>query len=440
MGTAPKLPNEHQRLLKSNILDTEAEKELNDLTELAAQICETPMALLSLVDEDKQWFKSNWGLSAKQTPHLVSFCTYAITESRKDVFEVEDTLEDKRFSQNPLVVDAPKIRFYAGIPLETEAGYRIGTICVLDQKPRKLTQKQRFALRVLADQVMSHLNTRLKFEELKESALQLNQYNQELIEVQGQLESSLRYARRIQEAMLPSISAIKEVLSEYFILSLPKSEVSGDLCWYAQEDDKVVMVVADCTGHGVSGALMSVIGNEMLRQKIHREKNFNPAEILTHLNQSIASLWKKQKKRRLDGMETSIVTLDLKKKTLQFSGAKRPLIYFDREGKRHLIRGNRLGIYGHKKNFAFTLHEIPFDEVDTFYLYTDGFEDQLSDKSHKRVSKKVLLDLLSEIQILAMAEQKRYLYQFHNFWKGHGAQIDDVTFLGIKVSSIFDGE
>ncbi len=438
MGVTPKSKEKDksvQKLLESKLLDTEAEKELDDLTALASQICETPIALISLVDANHQWFqKSNYGLNVQQTPHSASFCAHAVTGT--SFFEVKDMLNDERFSDNPLVTADPKVRFYAGVPLETKTGHRLGTLCVFDQKPRTLTQKQQYALQVLANQVIGHFDTKLKLEEFEESTKKLNEYNQELVELQGQLEASLRYARRIQEAMLPNIGEVKDVLSDYFVLSLPKNEVSGDLCWYAQKEEKIIIVVADCTGHGVPGALMSVIGNEMLRQKVHREKNTNPADLLNYLNQNISGLWKKQKNRRLEGMEVAIVTLDLNEKLLQFAGAKRPLFYFNKNGGRHLVRGNRLGIYGNRKDFSFELHETPLEEIDTFYLYTDGFEDQLSDKGNKRISKKVLLNMISEIQILSMAEQKRYLYQFHNFWKGHNVQIDDITFLGVKVSQL----
>jgi signal transduction histidine kinase/CheY-like chemotaxis protein len=148
-----------------DVLDTEAEKIFDDLTQLAAQICNTPITLISLIDADRQWFKSKVGLDAKETSRDIAFCAHAIHQ--KEIFEVEDTLKDKRFFDNPLVTSALNIRFYAGTQLVSPDGHAIGTLCVIDDKPNKLTPDQRQALEVLGRCVISQMELRKKIKELE---------------------------------------------------------------------------------------------------------------------------------------------------------------------------------------------------------------------------------------------------------------------------------
>jgi K+-sensing histidine kinase KdpD len=170
MKIAPPTEDEATRLktlYDYDVLDTEAEKILDDLTQLAAQTCNTPITLISLIDSNRQWFKSKVGLDAQETSRDIAFCAHAIHQ--KGIFEVEDTLQDKRFFDNPLVTSAPNIRFYAGTPLVSPDGYAIGTLCVIDDKPNKLTHEQRQALEVLGRSVISQLELRKKIKELKQA-------------------------------------------------------------------------------------------------------------------------------------------------------------------------------------------------------------------------------------------------------------------------------
>jgi GAF domain-containing protein len=166
----PTQQNEKQRLKvlwQYEVLDTVPEEMFDDLTELAARICEAPIALISLVDEDRQWFKSKVGVTLKETSRDISFCAHAIKQD--DLFIVPDATKDWRFAQNPLVVSEPRIRFYAGAPLITPDGHALGTLCVLDQVPRELRGDQQQALRVLARHVMTQLELRRHARELAET-------------------------------------------------------------------------------------------------------------------------------------------------------------------------------------------------------------------------------------------------------------------------------
>lgn len=154
---------EHERERLNNlrsyeILDSATDADFDNLTKLASAICGTPIAIISLVDEHRQWFKSTYGLPGKETPRNVSFCTHAL--GNEEVFEVRDATKDPRFAKNPFVVDAPKIRFYAGAPLTTPEGYDLGTLCVVDDKPRSLSPFQMDALKILAHQVVELIQLR----------------------------------------------------------------------------------------------------------------------------------------------------------------------------------------------------------------------------------------------------------------------------------------
>lgn len=168
MISAPDHPEENSRLkqlVRYEILDTEDEKAFDELTQLASEICGTSISLISLVDTDRQWFKSKVGLEASQTERSIAFCSHAILQD--EVFEIENAAQDDRFHDNPLVTGAPDIRFYAGAPLITPDGYPIGTLCVIDQSEKKLSDFQKRALKTLSNQVVSQLEMRLQTRKLE---------------------------------------------------------------------------------------------------------------------------------------------------------------------------------------------------------------------------------------------------------------------------------
>lgn len=179
----PEIPkNEKERLnalYSYDILGTLPERKYDSLTLIAAKICDTPISLVSLIDPDRQWFKSHHGLDAEETPREYAFCAHAINDQKK-VLVVNDSTKDERFHDNPLVTDAPNVIFYAGAPLVTPEGYAIGTLCVIDNKPRNLSEGQIEALQALADQVISQLELRKRNKSLELQTNRLMAMNEKL--------------------------------------------------------------------------------------------------------------------------------------------------------------------------------------------------------------------------------------------------------------------
>jgi GAF domain-containing protein len=193
----PPIPKDEKKRLQVlwqyDVLDTVPEEVFDDLTELAARICGAPIALITLVDENRQWFKSRVGLTVSETSRDISFCGHAILQS--DLFIVPDATKDKRFADSRLVKSSPKIRFYAGAPLVTPDGHALGTLCVIDNVPRELSADQKTALRVLARHVMNQLELRRHSRELADAHKlreqmrdDLEKANAEIARLQAQLD------------------------------------------------------------------------------------------------------------------------------------------------------------------------------------------------------------------------------------------------------------
>jgi anti-sigma regulatory factor (Ser/Thr protein kinase) len=190
-------------LRRYRILDTEPEQRFDDLALLASQICGTPMALISLIDGERQWFKARVGLAVTQTPRDVAFCARAIEQP--GLFIVPDALDDPRFRDNPFVRQEPHIRFYAGAPLVTADGFALGTLCVLDQKPRTITAAQKAALEALKRQVIAQLELRRSLDDLAAALAARDKAEQEQERILAELRESLDNVERLS-SLLPYCS------------------------------------------------------------------------------------------------------------------------------------------------------------------------------------------------------------------------------------------
>ncbi len=201
---APNTRGEKKRLQvlwQYDVLDTVPEEVFDDLTELAARICEAPIAMITLVDEKRQWFKSKIGVTVNETSRDISFCGHAIEQD--GLFIVPDATRDERFAQNPLVTSDPKIRFYAGAPLVTPDGHALGTLCVIDKVPRDLRPDQKSALRVLARHVMTQLELRRHSRELARAHKAREKIQGDLQKARAALAEARRQLRQRKTKAVP---------------------------------------------------------------------------------------------------------------------------------------------------------------------------------------------------------------------------------------------
>lgn len=276
---------------------------------------------------------------------------------------------------------------------------------------------------------------------LAESNNQLEIKNEIIEEKNKDIRDSINYAQRIQQAILPPTEKIDLVLKDYFILFKPKDIVSGDFYWHAvvkttpqdgrPSDNIVVMAAVDCTGHGVPGALMSIIGSTILNQTTTAAAVNSPADALGFLNKEITKTLNSIK----DGMDMALCAINFEKLELQYAGANNPL-YIVRQKQFIEVKADKLAIGADTDDAAvkvFTNHTIKLEKGDSVYLFTDGYADQFGGPNGKKFKYKKFQELLIEMQDNTMEEQKHILNYHHEQWKGVLDQVDDILVIGIRI-------
>jgi len=262
----------------------------------------------------------------------------------------------------------------------------------------------------------------------------INTLKQEIEIKHREIVDSVTYAQRIQEAILPARNEINREIPENFILFKPRDIVSGDFYWFSQKGKLSIIACVDCTGHGVPGAFMSMIGNTLLNQIVNEKDITQPALILNKLNKEITNALKQDSEGSdsRDGMDIAICTIDQHKKTLQYAGANRPL-YFIRNGELTETKANKVAIGGHLQDGEklFHNHEFELQGGDTFYLSTDGYADQFNPADKKLMTKR-FKELLLKIHLEKMENQHQFLDTFINDWKSSTEQTDDILVLGFR--------
>lgn len=447
----PEVPiNEIERqeaLMQYSILDTLPEQAYDDITYLASQICNTPISLISLLDDKRQWFKSHHGLKATSTPKDIAFCAHAINNQNK-IMIVPDSREDGRFYDNPLVTNDPYVIFYAGIPLVTTKGYSLGTLCVIDNKPNKLNNTQQKALKALANQVM-------KLFELRKQTIDLEIITKNLTQSNHNIQNSIQYASLIQNAVLPKEEVFKQCFSEHFIFYKPRDLVSGDFYWIKEFGKRVVIATADCTGHGVPGAFMSMLGISILNEIVTNRNAIRPATILEELRLKVKRTLnqKGHKEEVKDGMDISLCCLDKEKMDVYFAGArndlyvitetifvndktKYPTIKFISEYEMHSlfrvsVDNQPIGVF--QKEQPFTESKFKVNKGDKIYMSSDGYLDQFGGVESKKFNLPNFENLLLTNHNKPFQKQKEIFELTFKNWKNENQQLDDVLVLGVKV-------
>ncbi len=247
---------------------------------------------------------------------------------------------------------------------------------------------------------------------------------------------SISYAKRIQETILPDKKSLSDLFPRSFILFKPKDIVSGDFYWFVKHDNKIIIVVADCTGHGVPGALMSMIGYNLLNQIVTVKNISDPGKILKRLNKGMQFILKQNgsDKQTPDGMDIAICIIDKQNHTLEFAGANRPLYYFkNKEFK--IISGNKYGIGGlhTDKVKDYSYHTQQFEPEDSIYMFTDGYSDQFGGENNKKMMRGNFIKLLQNTQSTDFTEQEKLLDNWLTEWQGLNEQTDDILLIGIQL-------
>jgi len=250
----------------------------------------------------------------------------------------------------------------------------------------------------------------------------------------SEIRDSISYAKRIQESILPAEHMITDVFDNSFIFYRPKDVVCGDFYWFARIGNEAIIAAVDCTGHGVPGAFMTVIGNSLLNQIITFSGVTNPATILSHLDQKLHQTLKQHGNIITnDGMDAAICRYKIGKNEVTFSGAKRPL-YFFKKGELVEIKGNKspIGSFAHNLDKNFSEHKIQVSPGDTLYMFSDGLQDQFGGNDGKKFMISRFRNMLQSIQPLTMKDQVKRIETEINAWQRDYEQTDDMLLIGIR--------
>ena len=282
--------------------------------------------------------------------------------------------------------------------------------------------------------IQSELLIRVKTQLIiKKSQEQVVHYLHEIEEKNKNINNSIEYARYIQEAIIGNSEVNLKYLPEHFIINIPKDILSGDFYWITRVKNNIIIAVMDCTGHGVPGALMSILGITLLNQIILNDHIISPEKILENLRTRIVlTLGQRMGYRRIkDGIEGSVISFDFASGKLQYSGSFNPLVLVHNHEISE-IKADRIPIGFYEVQGNFTLREIKLETRDTIYLFSDGIIDQFGGPYNKRLMVKYLKELLLANHEKTMARQREILTNELYNWKGKSVQTDDIIVLGIR--------
>lgn len=293
------------------------------------------------------------------------------------------------------------------------------------QREKKLRERQ----------IYLELEVEKRTQELKKEKEVVELQNREIFQKNKNITESISYAKRIQQAILPPHDWIKKVLPEFFILYQPKDIVSGDFYWVHETNDHVLFAAVDCTGHGVPGAFMSIIGNNLLDKIVKEMRIIKPSEILKNLSHELVKTLRQEESSEVkDGMDIAICCLHKKSNTIEFSGAYNPL-YLVRKNEIVELKSDKIPVgKGQKLNPTgeYTNHSYLLEKGDMIYLFSDGYADQKGGPDKKKFYYPPFRKLLTEISALSTSEQKAQLEQKMHAWRGSTEQYDDVLIFGVK--------
>jgi serine phosphatase RsbU (regulator of sigma subunit) len=290
-------------------------------------------------------------------------------------------------------------------------------------------KKSQFEKQVLEEKIS------IRTVEVLQQKFELEKKNELIAEKNKEMTDSLNYAKRIQAAILPKTELIHAAFDQSFILYMPKDIVSGDFYSFYQKDNKLLIAAADCTGHGVAGAIMSMIGSSIMNQIINEKDVTDPAEILNQLNTGIIDALKQAENSSHDGMDVSLCAFNLGKMDVTFAGANRPL-WLVRNDALEVFKSDKFPIGGLQIDHSgsFMNQQIKLQKNDMVYLFSDGYADQFGGMLGKKLMTKKFKETLLSIRDKSMDEQGIFLHQFIKDWMGgEFEQVDDILVIGIRI-------
>lgn len=279
------------------------------------------------------------------------------------------------------------------------------------------------------------LELKRKHSELSEAYEEISRQRAELFAINKDIISSIRYSRRLQDALLPRLTQMHSSFKESYLFHVPRDIVSGDFFWCYETATHQYIAIIDCTGHGIPGAMLSVMGNELLHRIMDETSKRHTGEILTELNLRVqkALNYSTEEGDIRDGMDISIISIDTESNTLEFSGAYRPLLIF-RNYDLQILKGDiyPIGRYD-AKPVDFSTEEVQLQKGDMLYMFSDGYHDQFGGLTGKKYKSSNFRNLLMSIANLPIDEQYSKLHKEFYSWKGDFDQVDDVTVFGLRI-------
>jgi serine phosphatase RsbU (regulator of sigma subunit) len=328
--------------------------------------------------------------------------------------------------------------------LTTEFAREVGS-GNFDSYYKPLSEEDTLGMALLKMREDLHVNERMLEDKVAQRTAEVVQQKAE-IELQSQrievfykqVTDSIRYAKRIQDAILPPDSVVKKLLPDSFVLFKPKDIVSGDFYWFEQINGKVLFAAVDCTGHGVPGAFMSIVGYNLLKQILNKNQDTCPSHILDELSKGVSETLHQrnfEESTAKDGMDITLCSFDKETYEMEFAAAFNPL-FIVRAGEIFEIKGNKfpIGIFLEKEIKKFTNHRLHLEKGDVVYIFSDGYADQFGGSKGKKFMQSQFRNLLLDIHRKPMPEQKRILDQSLEHWRGEEDQVDDILVMGMRVN------
>jgi serine phosphatase RsbU (regulator of sigma subunit)/ligand-binding sensor domain-containing protein len=373
-------------------------------------------------------YKDNWSKWNKETKAVYTNLNegkYIFKAKAKNIYGVESTVAEYHFSIAPpwyKTIIAYIFYFIAAIFI---------IVLIVKLYTHKLEQEKIQLERIVHERTSE---IRKQKEDIEQKNEILQEQKAEILEQKEEITASIQYAYRIQKAIVPNEELAECLLKNYFLLWKPRDIVSGDFWWLGEKNGYVVATAADCTGHGVPGAFMSMLGVSFLNEIVKQQDITESDEILNRLRHKVKTTLGQTDagSTSKDGMDMGLLVIDFNKMKAQFSGAYNPLyVYRNNELIETKADRNPIAIYIKEK--PFTQHYIDLQKGDTLYMFSDGFPDQFGGKKDKKYSTKRFKQLLLDNQDKTMAEQKKILNTEIEQWRGDIAQIDDIIVLGIRI-------